>query len=75
MRLPMLDIDRNSSGAIAPDEIADLVEAAEELGSQLGSEPAVIVRELTGLLRRRTTFAKLNAQFGATLEPRAASRV
>ena len=75
MRLRVLDIDRNSSGAIAPDEIADLVEAAEELESQLGIEPGVVVRELTGLLRRRTTFAKLNVQFGAKLESRAVPRV
>lgn len=68
MRVPIFDIDSSSSGAVAPDEIADLLEAAEELESQLGAEQGVVVRELIHLLRRRTAFAKLHAQFGKSIE-------
>lgn len=75
MRVPILDIDRNSTGAVAPDEIADLLEAAEELESLLGAEQGVVVRELIHLLRRQTAFAKLNAQFGKSIEASVANHV
>lgn len=72
MRSPIFAVDRNSSGANAPDEIADLLEAAEELESQLGAEPGVVVRELTDLVRRQSALARLRSTFGVDypIEPR-----
>jgi hypothetical protein len=68
MRLPFPDFGSHSSGAIAPDEILDLLEAAEELGGQLDAEPVEIVRQLTALLRKRSAFNRMRVRFGVSLE-------
>ena len=58
MRLPML-------GELDKDDIADLLEAAEDLERQLDAEPGAVIRNLSALIRRQSDFLQLKETFGA----------
>lgn len=57
MRLPMLrELDQ--------DDIADLLEAAEDLERRLDAEPGEVIRNLSALVRRQSDFLRLKEAFG-----------
>lgn len=49
-------------------DISDLVEAAETLERQLDTEPGLILRHLTSLLKKQAEFRRLKARFGGVAE-------
>lgn len=61
---PRLDVGQYAPGAGAPEDIAELLEAAGELERQLDAEPGIVLRQLSAMLRRQVTFQGLHEEYG-----------
>ena len=67
MRAPSFRCPSDVSDAVDEDDLAGLIEAAEELGRQLDVEPGLFVRSLTQMLRRQSEFGRLRDRFDVRL--------
>jgi hypothetical protein len=60
---PRVDIGPYSSGVDATEDIADLLNAAEDLERQLEIEPGIVLRQLSQMLRRQAEFKRLQKEY------------
>jgi hypothetical protein len=60
---PPVNIGQYSSGAGAHVDIADLMDAAEDLERQLDIEPGSVLRQLAAMLRRQVTLQGLHEEY------------
>jgi hypothetical protein len=67
MRKPSFRSHSDFSDAVDEEDLAGLIEAAEELGQQLDVEPGLFVRSLTQVLRRQSEFSRLRDRFDVRL--------
>jgi hypothetical protein len=58
-----LEIESNSSGAYAPEDIESFLEAAEEVAGLYNIEPDQLLCRLTRELRKRADFEGLKNRF------------